>query len=291
MQLRVGVILWPIDPWVESREQWRAAEDLGFDNAWVYDHVAWRGITPWHDGYTTLAAAAVETSRIRIGTLVTSPNFRHPLTAAIAAKTIDDLSGGRLELGIGAGGITRRSDAGILDDAQPSPKERADRLAEWVELMDRLLTGPRTTYEGRFWSVHDAITEPGCVQRPRVPFAIAGVGPRAMGLAVRHADTWVTQGANHGSPLSCFEAVRQQLSRLDELSAAEGRTLRKLLRTGDPDEPWLESIEAYRDLAGRYAELGITDIALHWPHERNPFGRNPAGERKVLEQIAAEHAG
>lgn len=291
MHLRVGVILWPIGSWPETRRQWRAAEDLGFDNAWVYDHVAWRGITPWHDGYTTLAAAAVETSRIRIGTLVTSPNFRHPLTAAIAAKTIDDLSGGRLELGIGAGGITRRSDAGILDDAQPPPKERADRLAEWVQLMDRLLTGPRTTYEGRFWSVHDAVTEPGCVQRPRVPFAIAGVGPRAMRLAVRYADTWVTQGANHGDSLTCFEAVRGQLARLDESCAAEGRTLRRLLRTGAPEEPWLESIEAYRDLAGRYAELGITDLALHWPHERNPFGRDPAREREVLEQIAAERTG
>ena len=91
MHMRVGVILWPIDPWPVTREQWRTAEELGFDNAWVYDHVAWRGITPWHDGYATLAAAAVETSRIRIGTLVTSPNFRHPLTAATAAKTIDDL--------------------------------------------------------------------------------------------------------------------------------------------------------------------------------------------------------
>jgi alkanesulfonate monooxygenase SsuD/methylene tetrahydromethanopterin reductase-like flavin-dependent oxidoreductase (luciferase family) len=288
--MRIGVILWPIGSWTETREQWRAAEDLGFDAAWVYDHVAWRGITPWQDGYTTLAAAAVETSRIRIGTLVTSPNFRHPLPTAIAAKSIDDLSGGRLELGIGAGGIARRSDAGILDDVELSRRERADRLAEWVDLMDRLLREPCTTYEGRFWSVYDALTEPGCVQRPRVPFAIAGVGPRAMRLAVRYADTWVTQGANHGSDLSCFEAVREQLARLEELSAAEGRTLRKLLRTGDPDEPWLESIEAYRDLAGRYAELGLTDIALHWPHEQNPFGQNPTSERKVLEQIAAEHS-
>lgn len=283
--MRVGVILWPIDSWSVAREQWRAAEDLGFDVAWVYDHVAWRGITPWHDAYTTLAAAAVETSRIRIGTLVASPNFRHPLPTALAAKTIDDLSGGRLELGIGAGGTNRRSDAGILDDVEWPLRERADRLAEWVDLMDRLLRGPRTTYEGRFWSVHDAMTGPGCVQRPRVPFAVAGTGPRAMRLAAKYADTWVTAGAPRpDSGVSCYEAVRSQLARLAEVTAAEGRTLRALLRTGAPEDPWMDSIEAYRDLAGRYGELGITDLALHWPHERSPF----ASDRKVLEQIAAE---
>jgi alkanesulfonate monooxygenase SsuD/methylene tetrahydromethanopterin reductase-like flavin-dependent oxidoreductase (luciferase family) len=281
--MRVGVILWPIGSWSRTREQWLAAEDLGFDAAWVYDHVAWRGITPWQDAYTTLAAAAVETSRIRIGTLVTSPNFRHPLPTAHAVKTIDDLSGGRLELGIGAGGTRRASDAGVLDDATWPPPERADRLAEWVELMDRLLRGPRTTFRGRFWSVHDAVTEPGCVQRPRVPFAIAAGGPRGIGLAARYADTWVTLGSSRPG-VSTFDAVRTQISRLAEACAAEGRAVRTLLRTGDPDEPWMDSIEAYRDLAGRYAELGVTDLALHWPHEKSPF----AADRKVLEQIAAE---
>ena len=165
---------------------------LGFDVAWVYDHVAWRGITPWHDAYTT-----------------------------------------------------------------------------------------------RFWSVHDAMTGPGCVQRPRVPFAIAGTGPRAMRLAAKYADTWVTAGAPRpDSGVSCYEAVRTQLAQLAEVTAAEGRTLRTLLRTGAAEDPWMDSIEAYRDLAGRYGELGITDLALHWPHERSPF----ASDRKVLEQIAAEHA-
>ncbi|MDN3351461.1 LLM class flavin-dependent oxidoreductase [Actinomadura sp. DC4] len=282
--MRVGVILWPIDPWQNAREQWLAAEDLGFDAAWVYDHVAWRGITPWHDAYTTLAAAAVETSRIRIGTLVTSPNFRHPLPTAHAVRAIDDLSGGRLDLGIGAGGTRRASDAGVLDDAEWPPPERADRLAEWVELMDLLLRGPRTTFEGRFWSAYDAVTEPGCVQRPRVPFAIAGGGPRGIRLAATYADTWVTLGSARPG-VSRFDTVRAQLSRLSEACAAEGRSVRALLCVGDDlGEPWMDSIEAYRDLAGRYAELGVTDLALHWPHEKSPF----KSDLKVLEQIAAD---
>jgi alkanesulfonate monooxygenase SsuD/methylene tetrahydromethanopterin reductase-like flavin-dependent oxidoreductase (luciferase family) len=285
--MRVGVILWPIDPWPEARRQWEAAEALGFDAAWVYDHTAWRGITPWQDGFATLAAAAAITSRIRIGTLVTSPNFRHPVPTAIAAKAIDDISDGRLDLGIGAGGINHGSDAGILDGETWTLRERADRFAEWVELMDRLLRGPSTTYEGRFWSADDVLTSPGCVQRPRVPFAIAGTGPRAMRLAARYADTWVTAGAPKSRPgMSCLDALREQLPRLDEACASEGRTVRRLLRTGDESEDWTASIEAYRDHAGRYAELGITDIALHWPHERSPFAAN----RRVIEQIAAERA-
>jgi alkanesulfonate monooxygenase SsuD/methylene tetrahydromethanopterin reductase-like flavin-dependent oxidoreductase (luciferase family) len=285
--MRVGVILWPTDPWPEARRQWLAAEELGFDVAWVYDHVAWRGITPWQDAFATLAAAAVTTTRIRIGTLVTSPNFRHPVPTAHAAKAIDDISGGRLDLGIGAGGISHASDSGILDGAEWTLVERADRFAEWVELMDRLLRGPRTTYEGRFWSAHDVLTQPGCVQRPRVPLAIAGTGPRAMRLAARHAETWVTAGAAKSAPgVPCLDAVREQLPRLEEACAEEGRTLRRLLRTGDPSENWMASIEAYRDLAGRYAELGITDVALHWPHPASPF----ASDLKVIEQIAAERA-
>lgn len=283
--MRVGVVLWPMDPWPRARDAWRRAEELGFDNAWVYDHVAWRGLTPWQDAYATLAAAAAVTSTIRIGTLVTSPNFRHPVPTATAVKTIDDISRGRLDLGIGAGAVTRETDAGALDGVDWSPRERAERFAEWVELLDRLLRGPRTTYHGRFYSAVDVVTEPGCVQRPRVPFAIAAAGARGIRLAARYADIWATFGTARGSGLSCFGAVRSQLAVLDEACAGEGRDVpRRLFLTGDPEEPWLASLEAFRDLAGRYAELGITDVALHWPDERTPY----PSDLRVLEQIAAE---
>jgi alkanesulfonate monooxygenase SsuD/methylene tetrahydromethanopterin reductase-like flavin-dependent oxidoreductase (luciferase family) len=280
---RVGVAMWPIQSWPESRELWLRAEELGFAHAWVYDHTAWRGHTPWHDAYSTLAAVAAVTSRIRIGTLVTSPNFRHPVPTAHAVKTIDDISGGRLVLGIGAGGSNRTSDGGILGGPDWSPRERADRFAEWVELLDRLLIGPKTTFEGTYYSAQDVVTEPGCVQRPRAPFAIAGNGPRGMRLAARYGDFWVANGGAADSPV---EDVRRHIGRLAEACAEVGRDpgeMRRLLLTGFTDERWLESAEAFRDLAGRYAEAGITDLVVHWPRPDTPW----AADMKVFEEIAS----
>jgi alkanesulfonate monooxygenase SsuD/methylene tetrahydromethanopterin reductase-like flavin-dependent oxidoreductase (luciferase family) len=192
--MKISTVMWPTRSWPEAGELWRRAEDLGFDTAWVYDHMAWRGTTPWYDAYTTLAAAAAVTSRVRLGTLVTSPNFRHPVPTAHAAKTIDHISGGRLRLGIGSGGTARTSDSGILGGQEWTPRERADRFAEWVGLLDRLLTGPETTYEGAYYSSREVVTEPGCVQSPRVPFVIAATGPKGLRVAARHGSGWVTNG-------------------------------------------------------------------------------------------------
>ncbi|MFA1544187.1 LLM class flavin-dependent oxidoreductase [Actinomadura monticuli] len=281
---RIGTVLWPMQSWPEAGELWRRAEDLGFRHAWVYDHIAWRGTTPWYDAYTTLAAAAAVTARVRIGTLVTSPNFRHPVPAAHAVKTIDHVSGGRLTLGIGSGGTRRTSDAGVLGGDEWTPGERASRFAEWVELLDRLLRGPETSFEGEYYTAREVVEEPGCVQRPRVPFVIAGDGPRGMRVAARHGAGWVTSG--HAEGRRPQEVVRSRLAALRAAYEAEGREPGDLiLMTGFTEEPWLESAGAFADLAGRYAELGITEIALHWPRPGTPFD----ADMKVFEAIAAEY--
>jgi alkanesulfonate monooxygenase SsuD/methylene tetrahydromethanopterin reductase-like flavin-dependent oxidoreductase (luciferase family) len=287
--VRVGVCMWPIEPWPRSRELWRYAEELGFAHAWVYDHTAWRGTTPWQDGYATLAAVAAATTRIRLGTLVTSPNFRHPVPTASAIKAIDDISGGRLQIGIGSGGAARASDGGVLGDGEWSARERADRFAEWVELLDLLLRGPRTTFTGRYYSALDVITEPGCVQRPRVPFAIAADGPRGMRLAARYGDMWVTSGKRSDRAAPPAEGVRTQMERFEEACALEGRDpreLRRLMLTGFTGEDLVASPEAFRDAAGRYEAVGITDIVLHWPRPGTPW----AADLKVFEAVAAEFA-
>jgi alkanesulfonate monooxygenase SsuD/methylene tetrahydromethanopterin reductase-like flavin-dependent oxidoreductase (luciferase family) len=287
---RVGVAMWPIESWPRSGRLWLRAEELGFAHAWVYDHVAWRGTTPWHDGYTTLAAAAAVTSRIRLGTLVTSPNFRHPVPTAHAIKTIDDISGGRLQIAIGSGGTARTSDAGILGEGEWSPRERADRFEEWVHLLDLLLRGPRTTFTGRFYSAMEVVTDPGCVQRPRVPLGIAATGPRGLRLAARQGDLWITTGDPARRAESSVEGVRDQVKRLQEACAAEGRDpleLRRVMLTGFTGERPLESLEAFRDLAGRYAEAGITDLVVHWPRPDTPW----EADMSVFEAVAADAAG
>ncbi|MBO2464070.1 LLM class flavin-dependent oxidoreductase [Actinomadura violacea] len=282
---RISTVMWPMQSWPEAGELWRRAEELGFHHAWVYDHLAWRGTTPWYDAYATMAAAAAVTARVRLGTLVTSPNFRHPVPTAHAIKTIDHVSGGRLTIGIGAGGTRRQSDAGVLGGGDWTPRERADRFADWVDLLDRVLRGPETTHEGAFYTARDVVSDPGCVQRPRVPFVIAGDGPRGMRLAARYGSGWVTSG--HADGRKPQDVVRERLAALAEACEAEGRDVEeKILLTGFSDEPWLESAGAFADLAGRYAELGITEIALHWPRPGTPW----EADMKVFEAAAAEGA-
>ncbi|MFI0352202.1 LLM class flavin-dependent oxidoreductase [Actinomadura sp. 9N407] len=285
--MKISTVMWPMSSWPEMGDLWRRAEDLGFDTAWVYDHMAWRGATPWYDAYTTLAAAGAVTSRVRLGTLVTSANFRHPVPTAHAAKTIDHISGGRLRLGIGSGGTARTSDSGILGGEEWSPRERADRFAEWVGLLDRLLTEPETTYEGTYYSAREVVTEPGCVQRPRVPFVIAATGPKGLRLAARYGSGWVTNGRGREGQAP-QDAVRDQLGGLRAACEAEGRDpaeVKPLFLTGFTDEPWLESPAAFADLAGRYAELGIDEVALHWPRPGTDWDADMA----VFEAIAAAH--
>src|SRR5689334_21764959 len=195
MSLRLSTVILPYVRWHEGgRSAWQRAERLGFHTAYTYDHLSWRTFRdgPWFGAVPTLTAAAVATERIRLGTLVTNPNFRHPVTLAKDLITLDDLSGGRITLGIGAG--TTGFDAAVLGQDAWSPRELADRFAEFLALRDRLLTEPDVSYYGTFYSAYEARNIPGCVQQPRLPFAVAATGPRGLALAARHGQSWVTTG-------------------------------------------------------------------------------------------------
>ncbi|GGV73034.1 MULTISPECIES: LLM class flavin-dependent oxidoreductase [Streptomyces] len=297
MTLRLSTVILPYRRWHEgSRSAWMRAEELGFHTAYTYDHLSWRSFRdgPWFGAVPTLTAAAAVTERIRLGTLVTSPNFRHPVTLAKELISLDDISGGRITLGIGAGGTG--FDATVLGQTPWTPRERADHFAEFVSLLDRLLTedGPEgVTYEGTFYSAHEARNIPGCVQRPRLPFAVAATGPRGLRLAARHGQAWVTTGDpklyETGTPEQSVQALRGQIEKLTEACAATGRDAReldKILLTGftpDRGRP-LESLDAFVDFAGRHQELGFTEIVVHWPIPDSDF----AADQKIFEQIALE---
>jgi alkanesulfonate monooxygenase SsuD/methylene tetrahydromethanopterin reductase-like flavin-dependent oxidoreductase (luciferase family) len=297
MSLRLSTVILPYRRWHEgSSAVWRRAEELGFHTAYTYDHLSWRSFRdgPWFGAIPTLTAAAGITERMRLGTLVTSPNFRHPVALAKELISLDDISGGRITLGIGAGG--NGFDATALGQESWTPRERADRFAEFVPLLDRLLTEDSVngvSHAGQFYSAHEARNIPGCVQRPRLPFAVAATGPRGLRLAARYGQAWVTTGDpklyETGTPEQSRQALRSQVEKLGKACADVGRdadAMDKILLTGftpDRGRP-LESLDAFVDFAGEHRQLGFTEIVIHWPIPGSDF----AADESVFERIATE---
>jgi alkanesulfonate monooxygenase SsuD/methylene tetrahydromethanopterin reductase-like flavin-dependent oxidoreductase (luciferase family) len=291
--MRLGVCVLPEYSWREAAAIWSRVEQMGAAAAWTYDHITWYGLPtgPWYGAWPTLTAAAATTSGLRLGTLVASPNFRHPVPFAQEIMTLDDISGGRLTVGLGAG--VAQGDATVLGGEGWPAAERADRFEEFVEILDAMLTGaplgrPHTTYKGRYYSALDARLEPGCVQAPRTPFAIAATGPRGMALAAKHAQQWVCLDMVRGDVgrEEQFAAVGRLVRRLDEACERAGRdpgSLERLILTGFGADRPLESVAAFEDSRGRYTRLGFSELIVHYPRPQAPFAA-PMG---VLETVAA----
>jgi alkanesulfonate monooxygenase SsuD/methylene tetrahydromethanopterin reductase-like flavin-dependent oxidoreductase (luciferase family) len=170
-----------------------------------------------------------------------------------------------------------------------SPRERADRFAEFIDIIDQLLRQPATSYQGQYYSANDARTSPGCVQQPRLPFAIAATGPRGMRLAATYGQIWVTNGdrAREGkmSATEGAKVVREQICRLDDACARVGRdpaSLRRLVLSGPRLDGGLASVEAFRDTKGRYAEVGVTDFVVHWPRPDDPYAADLATFERIF---------
>jgi alkanesulfonate monooxygenase SsuD/methylene tetrahydromethanopterin reductase-like flavin-dependent oxidoreductase (luciferase family) len=277
----IDVLMWPDRPWPELREEWRLAEQWGIGRGWLWDHLVLSGRPVWHDAWTVLAAAAATTSTIGLGTMVTSPNFRHPVVAAKQAVALEAVSDGRFVLGVGAGGPGVDSDA--LGEGPWSGRERADRLAEWLTLADDLLGTTQVTSRGRWFTAVDVAI--GGERPRRVPLAVAATGPRGVELAAGRADVWITQDLP-GRSGSAEAEVRRQLALLDDACVRAERdpaTLSRVVVLGYGEERPLDSVEALRDSLGRYAALGADTVALLWPR-----GDDAAAQRAVLEQACAE---
>jgi alkanesulfonate monooxygenase SsuD/methylene tetrahydromethanopterin reductase-like flavin-dependent oxidoreductase (luciferase family) len=287
--VRLGVVILPEPRWPDARARWQRAEALGFDHAWTYDHLAWRTLrdAPWFAAVPLLSAVAAVTDRIRIGPLVASPNFRHPVPFAKEVVALDDLSSGRLTLGLGAGGTGW--DATVLGNEVWSARERTERFEEFVELIDVLLRSPAASRTGRYYTASEARTLPGCVQQPRVPFAIAATGPRGMRVAARLGDTWVTTGdRSNEAPVAAAAGARiiaEQIAQLDDACAAVGRdpaSLARLVLTGPALDPGLASPAAFEEARGRYAEVGVTDLVVHWPRDDEPYAGDPEDFERIV---------
>jgi alkanesulfonate monooxygenase SsuD/methylene tetrahydromethanopterin reductase-like flavin-dependent oxidoreductase (luciferase family) len=289
--MRIGVLMLPTDPWPETVARARHLEALGYDHLWTYDHLSWRRYRdrPWHATIPWLTGLAAATSSIRLGTMVASPNFRHPVTLAKDVMTLDHISEGRLTLGVGAGGVG--FDSTVLGAEVLSPLARGQRLAEFVELLDLLLRQPTTTFQGTFYSADEARMLPGCRQQPRPPLAVAAGDPASMAVVARFADGWITYGdSSHrdSSVAGTDAAIARQLDGLAEHCARLGRdpmTIDRLYLSGNTEERPLASLAAFTDLVGRCQALGFTDIVFHHPRHDDPVWNDPEG---IVEAIAEE---
>jgi alkanesulfonate monooxygenase SsuD/methylene tetrahydromethanopterin reductase-like flavin-dependent oxidoreductase (luciferase family) len=284
--MRFGLTILPEHSWSEAAPMWRRAEELGFDHAWTYDHLVWGGLpdSPWFGTIPTLTAAATVTSTIRLGTFVTSPNYRHPVSFMRDLLALDDISGGRFVCGIGAGGDIDNS---ILGEPPLTPRGRFERLAEFTGLLDRLLTQDHVSHRGTHFSAVDARTRPGTVQSPRIPFVMAANGPRSLRLAVEYGAGWVTTGPKVETLDQWWAALAKLGGRLDEALVSAGRgsaTLERHLNLDSSPQFALSSAGAFEEMVGRAGELGFTDVITHWPRPDGPY----AGDVGVLEKVASE---
>jgi F420-dependent oxidoreductase-like protein len=180
----------PADAWARTVELARQAEDLGFESLWVFDHyhtVPEPTDEITFESFSVLAALAMVTERVRLGHMVVCTGFRNPALTAKLSSTIDVVSGGRFELGIGAG--WKEDEWIAYGYGFPSLADRLGALGDHLEIIDRMLRPGRSTFEGRYAHVRGAINEPQGLQQPRIPIIVGGNGRRrTAGYAIRFAD-------------------------------------------------------------------------------------------------------
>ena len=255
--LRFGMKLSGQDTTVEAlRTVWRLADDAGFDHVWDFDHLAAIGDggpdRPIFEGWTLQAAMAQATKRVRIGCLVTGNTYRHPVLLAKEAVTVDHLSGGRLEFGIGAAWAEiEHSMYGIegLD-------HRVGRLSESLKIIKSLWTEERTSFDGRYYHLNDAIANPKPVQKPHPPIWIGASGESTLRLVARHADVWNAAGGGDAAKM------KELVAKLEEACGVVGRDMSEIRRSlqfgwdGKDSGPLLEE-------SARYLELGFTEQVIY----------------------------
>lgn len=250
--MRLGVLTLQNAPWATLVERWRTLDELGVETIWVADHLAnWmHPEQPWFEAWSCVTALAHLTTRPRIGPLVSPMTLRNPAVLARTALSVAELSGGRLELGIGSG-RAGSLDHELAEAARWEPRERAQRFGEWTDRLVELLGDPRFQ------------------PKADVPLTIAGRGPTILSAAARHAERWNTFGGVGLTPDEAVRSGREDNDRLGELCAETGRTVLRSVLIGYPfvgETPW-RSDEAFADVVGRWEEAGFEELIAYYPPE------------------------
>ncbi len=251
--LRFGLKLSGQDTTIdELRAVWHIADEARFDHLWDFDHLASIGAggpdRPVFEGWSLLAAMAQATRHVRLGAMVTGNTYRHPALLAKIAVTVDHLSAGRLEFGIGAAWAEVEHQMLGIEGLD----HRVGRLSESLQIVKSLWTEDRTTFDGRYYRLVDAIANPKPIQKPHPPIWIGAGGDRTMRLVARYADVWNPSGRASGEHFSEFSG------RLDENCAAIGRDPSSIRRSAQ--YPWngMDRGELL-EVAGRHLDKGCTE--------------------------------
>jgi F420-dependent oxidoreductase-like protein len=261
--------------WPELAERVQFAESAGFDGAWIFDH-----FTPLYgdrngpcmEAWTLLAGLAALTSRIRLGVLVTGITYRHPSVLATQAMTVDHISRGRLELGMGA--AWHQAEHEELGIPFPPLKERAERLEEGVQVMRLLMTQDRATFSGRHYQLKSASYHPKPVQRPHPPIWIGAGGEQLMlPIVARQADAWHAFGSE--------ESMVRKSRLLDTMAEKAGRDPKTILRSASLSlsRPW----DQVRRRATQLRSGGFNYLIAEWPSEGK--GRLEEFVEKVMPEL------
>ena len=281
--LRIGIKLSQDAPIEAFRTIWRIADEAGFDHCWAMDHLATIGQIgddrPIFDGWEMLAGMAVATSRVRMGLLVTGITYRNPALLAKIATTVDHLSGGRLEFGIGAAWAANEHEMYGISGLD----HRVGLLSEGLQVMKSLWTQERTDFEGRYYTMRSAVANPKPVQKPHPPIWIGASGPATLRLTARHADVWNSAGGS-------IEAAIELSGRLDAACAEIDRDPNEIRRSaqlpagGDPPE--------LLDRLNRYHQAGFTELIVMLSGGSMPTVNDPVAvaamvAEKVLPELRA----
>jgi alkanesulfonate monooxygenase SsuD/methylene tetrahydromethanopterin reductase-like flavin-dependent oxidoreductase (luciferase family) len=272
-QLRFVVAAMQEAPWPEMVRRWQLLESMGLDGIMLADHFV-NFADPkahWYECWTLLSALATQTKSIRIGLLSAIP-WRNPAFLARQAMTVDHISNGRLDLGLGAG-APAEVDISYAMTGTPDwpPRERVDRFREVVELIDQLLRNPETTYTGKYYQINGTVMNPLPIQKPRPPLMIGGNGPRMLKVAAQYADTWNTFGGiNLNSCAEMLALTRERNDFLNSYCADIGRdpsTLRRsvLIYTHEEYQRLYSTPGAFEEIVKCYLEIGITEIVFFYP--------------------------
>ena len=265
--MRIGVVVVQDLPWPEWRRRVLDMEALGYDSVHVWDHLVHRTLDdddPLLDSFGVLSAAAAVTSRIRLGTLVASPTLRHPFLLAKQAMTLDSVSGGRLDLGIGAAGVLRDYEA--LGIEPWSKGEQVERFRETVELVGAV-TGGATEYAGVHYS-GVRLTNPPPTNRRPLPLTLAAHGPRTLRIAARHATTWTTIVPRDVEPAEALRITKERAALLDRFAEEAGRdpaTIGRSVFLGSEQWPARRSAAEFADAVDRFAAIGFDEFLLMDP--------------------------